>query len=81
MSKTLKQQNNSKEFSITDRDMAYIQLFQAAALDMYNYHRNLVQRYLAILAGEKWGYPPEAELNFEIDPEHKKIRVTPAEKT
>jgi hypothetical protein len=70
--------DEDREFDITDKDLAYIQLFQKAALDSYNYNRELIQRYLAIMAAEQWEYPPDALLNFEIDPENKKIKVSPA---
>ena len=59
-----KKLGESKEFTLSDKDMAFIQLLQSAALDMYNYHRTAVQKYLAIMAGDKWGYPPDAILDF-----------------
>lgn len=74
------EEDGSREFDISDQDLAFIQLMQNAALDMYNYHRTMVQRYLAIMARDDWDYSPDEVLDFEIDPKAKKVKVTPAKK-
>lgn len=73
-----KKLGENKEFTLTELDFNFIQALNQGGISAYNYYRQLVQTYLAMLAGSKWGYPPDAVLDFEIDPETKKVKITPA---
>jgi hypothetical protein len=74
-------QDESKEYTLCNEDMEVIMLYQKAALDSYNFNRQMVARFLAIRAGKNWGYPPDIELDFEIDPKEHRVKVTPAKRS
>ena len=68
-----------KEFDISEFDLNFIQALNQGGVASYNYYRSLVTKYLAGLAGERWGYPQDAVLDFEVNPEAKKVKVKPAQ--
>jgi len=76
--KASKLNDEEKEFDVTDFDLKFIQALNNGGLAAYNYYRSLTTLYLAGLAGERWGYPPDSVLDFEIDQEKKKVKVKPA---
>ena len=67
-----------KEFSLTNLEFKYIEALNQGGISAYNYYRELTKSYLAIIAGSSWGYPEDAVLDFSIDPETKKVKVSPA---
>lgn len=70
--------NEEREFDVTDYDLKFIQALNQGGVAAYNYYRSLVTLYLAGLATERWEYPKDAVLDFEVDQENKKIKVKPA---
>lgn len=77
---TIKNQkiSNGKEFPLTEFEIGFIQALNQNGVDAYNRYRELVRTFLGNLAGSKWGFPPDAVLDFEIEPTKKVVKVTEA---
>lgn len=64
-----------KEFSLTNFELNYLKSLAVNRNEAYNSYQRAIQVFLAYLAGSKWGYNAEEQLEFEMDNEKELVRV------